>query len=46
VYTQSHIDYVIDVFDDILDLKEQKRGVKITYEPPFLRHFTAKFEKL
>lgn len=46
VYTQSHIDYVIDVFDDILEMKEQKRGFKITYEPPFLRHFTAQFEKL
>jgi len=46
VYTQSHIDYVIDVFDDILEIKEQKRGFRITYEPPFLRHFTAKFEKL
>ena len=46
VYTQSHIDYVIDVFDDILEMKEQKRGFRITYEPPFLRHFTAKFEKL
>jgi tryptophanase len=46
VYTQSHIDYVIDVFDDILQLKDQRRGYKITYEPPFLRHFTSKFEKL
>lgn len=46
VYTQSHIDYVIDVFDDILEMKDQKRGFKIVYEPPFLRHFTAKFEKL
>lgn len=46
VYTQSHIDYVLEVFDDILDLKEQKRGYKITYEPPFLRHFTAQFEPL
>jgi len=46
VYTQSHIDYVIDVFDDILEMKDQQRGFKITYEPPFLRHFTAKFEKL
>ncbi|MBX2942409.1 MAG: tryptophanase [Cyclobacteriaceae bacterium] len=43
-YTQSHIDYVIDVFDDILEMKEQRRGFKITYEPPFLRHFTARFE--
>lgn len=46
VYTQSHIDYVIDVFDDIIEMKEQKHGFKITYEPPFLRHFTAKFEKI
>jgi tryptophanase len=46
VYTQSHIDYVIDVFDDILELKDKKRGYKIVYEPPFLRHFTARFEKL
>jgi tyrosine phenol-lyase len=44
VYTQSHIDYVVDVFDDILDRREQTKGMKITYEPPFLRHFTAKFE--
>lgn len=46
VYTQSHIDFVIDVFDDILEMREQKTGLKITYEPPFLRHFTAKFEKI
>ncbi|MBX2903119.1 MAG: tryptophanase [Chitinophagales bacterium] len=46
VYTQSHIDYVLDVFDDILELREQKQGYKIVYEPPFLRHFTAKFQKV
>ncbi|MBK7762577.1 MAG: tryptophanase [Bacteroidetes bacterium] len=45
VYTQSHIDYVLDVFDAILELRDQKRGYKIIYEPPFLRHFTARFEK-
>jgi tyrosine phenol-lyase len=44
VYTQSHIDYVIEVFDDILKYKEEARGLKITYEPTFLRHFTARFE--
>ncbi|HCW09334.1 MAG TPA: tyrosine phenol-lyase [Cytophagales bacterium] len=43
-YTQSHIDYVIDVFDDILEMKEKNKGYKIVYEPPFLRHFTAQFE--
>lgn len=45
-YTQSHIDYVIDVFDDILEMKDRKSGYKITYEPPFLRHFTAQFEPM
>lgn len=43
-YTQSHIDYVIDVFDDILEMKDRKTGYRITNEPPFLRHFTARFE--
>ncbi len=46
VYTQSHIDYVLDVFDDILALKDQTSGFRIRYEPPFLRHFTAQFEKI
>lgn len=46
VYTQSHIDYVLEVFDDILELREQSSGYRITYEPPFLRHFTAKFAKI
>ncbi len=46
VYTQSHIDYVLEVFDDILELREQNKGYEITYEPPFLRHFTAKFAKV
>lgn len=45
VYTQSHIDYVLEVFDDILELKDQNKGYRITYEPPFLRHFTAQFSK-
>lgn len=46
VYTQSHIDFVLDVFDDIKDIRRESRGFKIVYEPPFLRHFTAKFERL
>lgn len=46
VYTQSHIDFVLDIFDDILEMRDHKRGYAITYEPPFLRHFTARFKKL
>lgn len=46
VYTQSHIDFVLDIFDDILEMRDQKHGYAITYEPPFLRHFTARFKKI
>ncbi|MBK8954579.1 MAG: tryptophanase [Saprospiraceae bacterium] len=46
VYTQSHIDYVLEVFDHILELTELDRGYEIIYEPPFLRHFTARFKSL
>ncbi|MEZ4917651.1 MAG: tryptophanase [Saprospiraceae bacterium] len=45
VYTQSHIDYVIEVFEKILENRTHTKGLKITYEPPFLRHFTAHFEE-
>lgn len=44
VYTQSHIEYVIEVFEKILQQKEQSAGYRITWEPPFLRHFSAHFE--
>ena len=46
VYTQSHIDYVIEAFEELLRRRARKTGVKITWEPPFLRHFTAKFEEI
>ena len=44
VYTQSHIDYVIEVFDKIIERKNSTAGLRITHEPKFLRHFTAHFE--
>lgn len=46
VYTQSHIDYVLDIFDDIIEDKANSKGYKIVYEPKFLRHFTALFEQI
>lgn len=46
VYTQSHIEYVIEVFEKVMKNKEQVKGVKIIEEPAFLRHFTSKFEML
>ena len=44
VYTQSHIDYVVEVILEVLKRREQIKGLKLTYEAPFLRHFTAKLE--
>jgi len=43
VYTQSHIDYVIEIFEAILKSRDQSAGYEITREPEFLRHFTAHF---
>ncbi len=44
VYTQSHIDYVIEVILEVNRRKDKLRGMKITWEPPVLRHFTAHFD--
>ena len=43
VYTQSHIDYVIECFEDIVDRADTLPGYRITQEPEQLRHFTAHF---
>ena len=44
VYTQSHIDYVVEVILEVWKKRERIRGMKLSYEAPFLRHFTAKLE--
>jgi tryptophanase len=46
VYTQSHIDYVIEAILGLWKKREQFRGLKLTYEAPFLRHFTARLEPI
>lgn len=46
VYTQSHIEYVVEVFEELMKNREKVAGYRITEEPEFLRHFTCKFEKL
>ena len=44
VYTQSHIDYVIEAILEVYKRRESIRGYCITHQPPFLRHFSARFE--
>ena len=41
VYTQSHVDYVIECFEALVGRKDALCGYDITEEPPQLRHFTA-----
>jgi tyrosine phenol-lyase len=46
VYTQSHMDYVVEAVQRVHKRRETIRGMKIVYERPFLRHFTARFERV
>jgi tryptophanase len=46
VYTQSHFDYVIECFELLLQEKDRLPGYRIVWEPPRLRHFTARFEPI
>ena len=45
-YTQSHIDYVLEVAKEVLNRKNKIKGYKIIKQTTFLRHFTASFEPL
>jgi tyrosine phenol-lyase len=46
VYTQSHIDYLVEVILEVFKNREGIRGMKLTYQAPFLRHFTARLKPL
>jgi len=45
VYTQSHLDYVADVFRRVMSYRDRIRGFEITYQAPALRHFTARLRE-
>jgi len=44
VYTQSHMDYVIECVESVFRKREKIRGMRMVYAPTVLRHFTATFE--
>ncbi len=46
VYTQSHIDYVVEACAELYEQRKDFVGFRITNTPPALRHFTARFEEL
>ena len=43
VYTQSHIDYVVEAILDVFKRREGIHGLRMTYQAPYLRHFSARF---
>ena len=46
VYTQSHIDYVVEAILNVYGYREKLPGYRIVEEPPFLRHFSARFARI
>jgi tryptophanase len=43
VYTQSHMDYVVEAVIEVFNRREAIRGLRMVYQAPVLRHFTARF---
>ncbi|HZM70439.1 MAG TPA: hypothetical protein VFB95_08740, partial [Candidatus Cryosericum sp.] len=46
VYTQSHVDRILEVATEVAGRARELRGFEMTWSPPFLRHFTARFRPL
>jgi tryptophanase len=46
VYTQSHIEYVVEVILDVWRRREKILGYELVQQAPFLRHFTAKLKPI
>ncbi|HZE27320.1 MAG TPA: hypothetical protein VE083_08035 [Terriglobales bacterium] len=44
LYTQSHVDYVVEVILEVWKNRDRIQGLKLSHETPFLRHFTARLE--
>ena len=44
VYTQSHIDYLVQAILKVNERKDRIRGFEIVQQPQFIRHFTARFQ--
>jgi tyrosine phenol-lyase len=46
VYTQAHMDVVAESVKAVYDAREQSHGLKMVYEPQYLRFFQARFEPI
>jgi tryptophanase len=43
VYTQSHVDYIVEVVEEAFRRRERLKPFRILEQAPFLRHFTARY---
>ncbi len=46
VYTQTHLDHVVQTFVRVQEIRQELQGFRIVDEPPYLRHFLATLEPL
>jgi tyrosine phenol-lyase len=46
VYTQSHIEYVVEVILEVWRRRAEIRGYEVVQQAPFLRHFTARMRPM
>ena len=46
VYTQAHMDVMAESVKAVHDGRERPRGLRMVYEPKYLRFFQARFERL
>jgi len=46
VYTQSHVDFMVETIVEVYRRREEIGGFQFTYQAPALRHFTAEFAPL
>jgi tryptophanase len=46
VYTQAHVNYVFEVLAETFENRHSAKGLRIVSQAPYLRHFTAEFERL
>ena len=46
VYTQSHMDYVVEATLELFEQRDTIKPLEITYEPRRLRHFTARLREV
>jgi tyrosine phenol-lyase len=46
VYTQAHCDVTVEAVDEVFNRRQSIKGMKMIYEPKYLRFFQARFERL